>query len=125
MKKKISVLLSLLTATSLITSACGGGHEHTFSDAWANDATHHWHAATCEHGEEKDGLATHADPNEDGLCDTCGYNVGHKHTFASAWSHNETHHWKSAICSHTGEKDKYGLHEDTDTNAECDTCAFI
>ena len=122
MKKKISVLLSLLTATSLITSACGGGHEHTFSDAWANDATHHWHAATCEHGEEKDGLATHADPNEDGLCDTCGYNVGHKHTFASAWSHNETHHWKSAICSHTGEKDKYGLHEDTDTNAECDTC---
>ncbi len=24
------------------------GHEHTFEKRWSSDATHHWHAATCE-----------------------------------------------------------------------------
>ena len=32
---------------------------HSFSDAWTHDATHHWHAATCEHTAEVSGKATH------------------------------------------------------------------
>lgn len=121
MKKNISVLLSLLAATSVFTSACGG-HEHTFSDAWENNATHHWHAATCEHGEEKNSYGTHTDTNEDGICDTCTYAVGHTHTFANDWTQGETHHWKAATCSHTEEKSEYALHEDANTDAECDIC---
>ena len=50
-----------------------GGCEHTFSADWSTDATNHWHAATCEHTEEKSELAAHADANADGKCDVCAY----------------------------------------------------
>ena len=28
-------------------------HEHTFSNEWSSNDTHHWHAAVCEHSSEK------------------------------------------------------------------------
>mgnify|MGYP002518745064 CR=1 FL=1 len=34
-------------------------HVHTFSDDWAHDDTHHWHAATCDHTTEIQGKGTH------------------------------------------------------------------
>ena len=34
-------------------------HTHTYSEAWTSDASGHWHAATCEHTEEKSGFAEH------------------------------------------------------------------
>ena len=51
------------------------GHEHTFSDAWQSDATHHWRESTCSHQGEKTDLATHTDTNSDASCDTCSAHV--------------------------------------------------
>ena len=62
-------------------------HEHTYSEDWISDATHHWHASTCGHTEEKSGKAVHVfgnwtvtkDPTEtqegrkERTCSNCGY----------------------------------------------------
>jgi hypothetical protein len=48
-------------------------HEHTFSTEWSTSATEHWHAATCEHANEKSDVASHSDAGEDGVCDVCNY----------------------------------------------------
>ena len=29
-------------------------HEHTFSESWSSNETHHWYAATCEHTDDHD-----------------------------------------------------------------------
>lgn len=39
----------------------------------------------------------------------CG-NDKHTHTYSTEWSTNETHHWHTATCEHTDQKDKYGEH---------------
>ena len=47
-------------------------HTHTFSDEWSHDETHHWHAATCEHTDEKSDYAEHTFvKNEDETEETC------------------------------------------------------
>lgn len=38
----------------------GGGHSHTYAAEWSHDDTHHWHAATCSHTDQKRGYAEHA-----------------------------------------------------------------
>lgn len=62
-------------------------HEHTFSHDWTKDATHHWHAATCEHKDKVSDMASHTfgqwqvkqEPTaeKEGLkvrsCDVCGF----------------------------------------------------
>lgn len=48
-------------------------HIHTFDEEhWMSDATNHWHAATCEHTEEKSGVAAHTF-GEDGKCTVCEF----------------------------------------------------
>ena len=37
----------------------GTTHTHTYSDSWTSDATYHWHAATCEHVNEKSDKEKH------------------------------------------------------------------
>lgn len=37
----------------------GGGHSHTYAAEWSHDETHHWHAATCSHTDQKSGYAEH------------------------------------------------------------------
>lgn len=37
----------------------GGGHSHTYAAEWSHDDTHHWHAATCSHTDQKSGYAKH------------------------------------------------------------------
>lgn len=34
-------------------------HVHTYSDAWTSDKNHHWHAATCQHENEKSNFESH------------------------------------------------------------------
>ena len=51
-------------------------HTHTFESAWTSDENGHWHAATCEHTDQKSGYAAHSDGDGDGKCDVCGYNTG-------------------------------------------------
>lgn len=33
------------------------------------------------------------------------------HEYSNTWSHNDTHHWYSAVCDHTNEKKDYGEHD--------------
>lgn len=96
--------------------------EHTFSDSWSTSATEHWHAATCEHGENKSALGAHTDEDEDGLCDVCAYEVGHEHTFDTAWETDDNKHWHKATCTHTDLKIDEGLHKDDNTDGVCEEC---
>lgn len=131
MKRKILALLCVCAMILPVLASCGKKNEeqaqeqctHTFSEAWSSDATNHWHAATCEHGEIKDSLAPHSDANEDGKCDVCEYEIGHSHTYSKDWSFDETNHWHAATCTHTTEKSDDALHKDDDKNLECDVCA--
>ncbi len=85
MKKKL--LVSIISIVCLLACvfglvACNGTnidkppvpkHEHTYSEEWKSDANNHWHAATCEHTNEKSDVAAHIDENNDGKCDICEY----------------------------------------------------
>ncbi len=87
-------------------------HTHTFATEWSKNETEHWHAATCEHKDQKDALGTHVyDNDEDTTCNTCGYvRTVHTHTFATEWSSNETEHWHAATCEHKNQKDGLAAH---------------
>ncbi len=128
MKSKILALLCLVLVATAAFTACqpsgddGGAHTHTFSNNWTSNETHHWHAATCEHGETKNAYGEHTDTNEDGVCDDCAYEVGHTHTFENVWQSDETHHWKNATCTHTSEKGEQALHSDEELDGVCDDC---
>lgn len=78
--KKIGKIAAFIAAAALsagiaVTAvACGNGgeeHEHTFATEWSYDETNHWHAATCEHKDERADVAAHT--FEDGVCTVCGY----------------------------------------------------
>ena len=68
-----------------ITVSKSNIHVHTFSDEYTNDATYHWHAATCEHTNEVSGKEKHSFINEvirpteettgytTHICRVCGY----------------------------------------------------
>ena len=72
------------TATEAIEKLA---HTHKFATAWTKDETNHWHAATCEHTDEKSGFAEHtfgeyvsnndatteADGTKTRECSVCGY----------------------------------------------------
>ena len=73
MKKKFlsfALILCLIVPCMAMLSACG--HDHTFETTWTFNDTHHWHASTCEHSEEKKDYAEHVG-TEDGVCNTCNY----------------------------------------------------
>ena len=75
MKKFSVAFLSLVCtfACAFGLAACGEKHAHTYSEEWQSDANNHWHAATCEHTDEKSNVAAHVDANNDGMCDICEY----------------------------------------------------
>ena len=118
-------------------------HTHTFSEDWKTDVTYHWHAATCEHLGAFSDRAQHADGDEDGHCDTCGYlmcthedldldgecdtcgwvDPEHTHTFGEEMGSNVNGHWSIASC-HPGATSALEEHVDSDNNGVCDVCAF-
>ena len=132
--KLLCILLACVIvagATCAIVLPIALRHEHTFADAWTSDATNHWHAATCEHTDEKSGVEKHS--FDDGLittkptettkgtrtftCTVCGYKktepmneLSHEHTYATAWTSDETNHWHAATCAHTDEKSGMAAH---------------
>ena len=73
MKRKIVSILASFCIAGSAFAFVGCGHEHTFAEDWSKDATHHWHAATCEHTEEKSDYAEHVDADENGVCDVCSH----------------------------------------------------
>lgn len=52
----------------------------------------------------------------------CG---GHKHSFASEWSHDTEYHWHECTDKDCTEKSEYKKHDySNDTDPTCDTCGF-
>ena len=127
-----------------------GEHEHTFAESWTYDETNHWHAATCEHTDNKGMLSAHnygewkvVDSPEDGVvtmqrtCTVCKYTETktegeHEHTFAESWTYDETNHWHAATCEHTAEKSGFESHvfgdgvETTEgVKYTCNTCGYV
>ena len=105
--------------------AAGAPHTHSWATAWSNDETYHWHNCTAEgcdvtENSSKDGYGTHDYTDDaDTECNTCGYKrtitPSHTHSWATAWSKNETHHWHECTadgCDVTdnAEKDSYAEH---------------
>lgn len=123
----VAVCIFSMASCDVVNSLLGKPEEeeceHTFSTEWATNATQHWHAATCEHGEIRDQLADHTDADEDGLCDVCAHEIGHEHTFAAEWTADDDKHWKEATCSHSDVKGEEALHSDNNTDGICDVCA--
>ena len=129
MAASLGISAALMPACQSSCSANGGGHTHTYSDLWSSDSQNHWHAATCEHTDQKSGYAAHSDGDGDGKCDACGYIMEqtppeHTHTFESAWTSDETGHWHAATCEHTDQKSGYAAHSDGDGDGKCDICGY-
>lgn len=128
MKNKLIILLCLAILAMAALASCGGGEtaigdcEHPVSEEWTTTETHHWHATTCEHGEFRTAYGEHVDVDEDGICDTCAYEVGHVHTYSSDWSRDLAGHWHNATCTHTAEVGDFALHSDDNANGKCDEC---
>ncbi len=131
MKKSIALILSLVMAAAVLVS-CNGedgksdkttAHTHTFSGEWSMDENNHWYAASCEHVGQKANLAPHDDKNNDGLCDICSYDYGHKHEFSADWSSDDKGHWHAPTCKHDV-KSEEGEHKDLDNDGLCDTCKW-
>ncbi len=81
--KKAKILAAVAAAAvlsvsgGLLAGCTDGGHTHTYSDDWKNDANGHWHVATCDDLKEgdtdyKSGYAAHVWGDDD-KCSTCGY----------------------------------------------------
>lgn len=124
MKRTASLVLCLLLVATLLV-ACAEPqppvHTHEFASAWSKNASVHWHAATCDHNVQSD-MAAHVGTEEDGICDTCGYEE-HDHTYAEAWSSNAWGHWLEATCECDARKDA-AAHVDENLDGACDTCAY-
>ena len=50
-------------------------HVHTFESTWTTDENKHWHAATCDHSNEKKDEGDH-ELNELGICEVCEVKIG-------------------------------------------------
>ncbi len=140
MKKKFCIAFSALACMCILAfgmTACA--HKHTFSADWKTNATHHWHACECG---EKDAYAAHdfgewtvlVDATETAVgsrkhaCKTCGYEQTeeipvkeHEHTFADAYSYDESEHWLDATCGHDEESGR-GKH--TLSGGKCSVCGY-
>lgn len=102
-------------------------HEHTFSTEWYHDAKNHWYAPDCGHdpAKIKKDEAPHTDANNDSICDGCGWNYDHTHTFdTSKWVVSPDSHYHAPTCGHNpiyvrGDEVE---HVDNNFDDRCDTC---
>ncbi len=127
MKKILSVLLCLAMLLSLVACA-EEAHEHTFSDSWQSDETHHWHQATCEHTEEVSNKEAHFDEDGDNMCDICGTRMPHEHTYKTEWAFNadEHYHMPNCGCNVTRPENwsDRAAHVDENNDSVCDVCTY-
>lgn len=89
MKKRIlAFLLAIVMLATTVLTSCDffnteTPHEHTYDSEWSYDTNKHWHAATCEHSDEKIDEAEHIDGDLlDGKCEVCNaqfYLPAHEH----------------------------------------------
>lgn len=114
--------VAMLSAAACNAPAAENTHTHTYGTDWKSDATKHWHAATCEHTDEKGDIDGHADANKDGVCDVCSYAGDHTHTYETEWSFNETNHWRAANCFHDVKADDAA--HTADAMGDCNVCGY-
>ena len=75
--KKLVLVGLVLLASVMVLAGCKNDsvpevpHEHSFTDEWSNDGTHHWKEATCGHTAEVSEEAEHTFVNE--VCSICNY----------------------------------------------------
>lgn len=98
--------------------------QHTFAEAWTSDAQYHWHNATCTHIGAVSEKAEHADENNDGACDVCGYMGEHTHTYEETWTCDDSQHWLKANCGHDV-VDQKADHLDATNDGICDVCGWF
>ena len=128
MKKKmigmLSLMLCLLFSVSLV--ACNK-NKHEAKSEWKYNDTQHWHECATKGHDDKLDEAEHVwdegvittQPTEttEGVktisCTVCGYQktepiakLAHTHTFAEAWTNDETKHWHASTCGHNVKKDE-------------------
>ena len=93
--KLLPLLLTGAAAICLALGLAACAHAHTFAAEWTKDESGHWHAATCEHTEERDGFAAHT--YEDGKCTTCAYEHT-SHTFVYSDKTETGHTGTCSVC---------------------------
>lgn len=79
----VALALVVCMALAVGITACakvddGGSetpHQHTWSESWSSNDTHHWRAPTCDDTTEKKDEGEHTDANSDGKCDVCNHEV--------------------------------------------------
>lgn len=107
-------------------------HVHDWNESeYSNNDTHHWHECVgpyaCDKtaNADKYGYGEH-EPNAKGKCVDCGYQEGHEHVWAVAYTYDDTHHWHECVgpydeCGITADagKDGYGEHSFSGTAIQC------
>ncbi len=130
MKRRISLLVCVLVLAiaTMAFASCASAHQHTYGDAWQKDAQNHWHAATCTDGDDctaaKTSEGAHVDANSDCVCDVCGYDYNHTHTYADAYSTDANNHWYAVTCGCSVDAKDKAPHADTDNDGACNTCGY-
>lgn len=126
--KRFSILVLVFTLVALMLASCGlGGHEHTFSTDWSKDETNHWITCTDEAcADVKVATEAHKDVNNDKLCDVCGYDYSHTHTYQAtdAWTSDATNHWHAATCGCSIAVKDSAAHVDANNDSKCDVCGY-
>ncbi len=129
MKRHVSLLACALLCIAMVLTlvACNGNaHQHTFSDEWSYNETNHWHAATCTEegcGTAKGSDLAHADKDNNKVCDVCGYDYDHEHTYAEETSSDAKSHWYAVTCGCTIDTNKDD-HVDNNNDGTCDLCKY-
>lgn len=99
-------------------------HTHTFdTEKWTSDATDHWHAATCEHTDEKGDLAEHGNWKYN-ACGTCGYVREHEHVNDKLEYGCDTHWFKASCCKVPSTRYVVSPHDTKGEGGKCSVCGF-
>lgn len=125
--RKLSVLVLCIALLISVFTSCGSNdtHTHTFDEKWESDASNHWHPATCEHTSEHGSSAAHTDIDKNGICDVCGYDYNHTHTYQAdtEWTYDFSQHWHAATCDHNVDPIGVANHVDENNDGICDVCS--
>ncbi len=107
-------------------SVCGYKHEHTWTAAWANNDTHHWHECTADgcdvtDNAQKNAYGAHDWTAKDGVCATCKMKCSHAEWDATTGVCKNC----GMACTHadttaTALADNAGYHK-----IVCDTCGKV
>ncbi len=116
-------------------SVCGYApavHEHTYNmDAWTIGADTHWHAATCEHTEEKADEVAHnygsVGTNKEFTCSICGYIKPHTHNYEAKYEYTTVTHWQKATCCKDPEERYTSIakHDTSGADGKCSVCGYV